>query len=421
VAGAASLDRPPASRGAFRALRHVNYRLWFGGALVSNIGTWMQRTAQDWLVLTELTHRDARAVGIVMALQFGPQFVLLPWTGLAADHMDRRRLLIGTQAAMGLLSLLLGLLTVAGVVRLWEVYGFALLFGIASAFDAPVRQTFVGELVGDADLANAVALNSTSFNAARMVGPAVAGLCIGAIGTGWAFVVNGLSFLAVLASLIALRRDQLQGGAKPVRKPGALLEGFRYVAARPDLRTIALMLFLIGTFGLNFPIFISTMAVGVFHADAARYGMLSSAMAIGTFAGAFLATGRDRPRFATLTAGAGLFGLATGLAALAPSYWLFAAALALTGLATLTFTNCSNTLMQLSSDPAMRGRVMAIRLGIALGGTPLGAPLVGWIAHDIGPRWALGTAALAGLIAALVGLRYQQSRSLFPQETDHGP
>ncbi len=192
--------------GVFRSLRSHNYRLWFVGALVSNIGTWMQRTAQDWLVLTELTHQNASAVGAVMALQFGPQLLLLPWTGFAADHFDQRRLLIATQAAMGVLALGLGILTIAGVVTLWHVYIFAFLFGCAAAFDAPVRQTFVAELVGDESLPNAIALNSTSFNAARMVGPAVAGVTIAAIGTGWAFIINGASFAAVLISLCAAAR-----------------------------------------------------------------------------------------------------------------------------------------------------------------------------------------------------------------------
>jgi MFS family permease len=395
-------------RGPLQSLRYYNYRLWFGGALVSNIGTWMQRTAQDWLVLTQLTHHNATAVGIVMALQFGPQFLLLPWTGFAADHYDRRKLLMATQAAMGVLALALGILTVTGVVRLWQVELFALLFGSAAAFDAPVRQTFVAELVGDRDLANAVALNSTSFNAARMVGPAAAGLCIGAIGTGWAFVVNGISFIAVLVSLMMLRRSELHASDRAVRKPGSLAEGFRYVAGRPDLRAIVMMLFLIGTFGLNFPIFISTMAVTVFHADATRYGLLSSIMAIGTVTGALLAAGREAPRFAFLTIGAAVFGIGCTMGALAPSYWLFAAALVVIGVAALTFSNASNGLMQLSTAPAMRGRVMAIRLGVALGGTPIGAPLVGAVANHFGPRWALGVGALSGVLAALVGLLHMR-------------
>ncbi|MDR3446682.1 MFS transporter [Dyella sp.] len=320
-----------AATGVFRSLRNFNYRIWAAGALVSNVGTWMQRTAQDWLVLTQLTHHDASAVGTVMALQFGPQLLLLPWTGFAADHYNQRKLLMATQATMGVLALALGLLTVTGIAQLWHVYVFAFLFGCASAFDAPVRQTFVAELVGDAELPNAIALNSTSFNAARMIGPAVAGLVIASVGTGWAFLLNGASFVAVLASLFLLRVSSLQANARTHRTKGSLTEGFRYVWSRPDLKTILIMLFLIGTFGLNFPIFISTMAVSVFHTDARGYGLLSSIMAIGTVSGALLAAGRDRPSFMSLLIGAAIFGLGCTLAAVAPSYWLFAGALVVIG------------------------------------------------------------------------------------------
>ena len=396
----------------FRSLRGFNYRVWAAGAWVSNIGTWMQRTAQDWLVLTQLTHQNASAVGTVMALQFGPQLLLLPWTGFAADHYNQRKLLIVTQAAMGALSLVLGLLTVAGVVQLWHVYVFAFLFGCASAFDAPVRQTFVAELVGDADLPNAIALNSTSFNAARMIGPAVAGLTIAAIGTGWAFVFNGLSFVAVLVSLSVLRTSELHAKARARRGRGGLLEGFRYVWSRPDLKAIQAMLFLIGTFGLNFPIFISTMAVRVFHADARGYGLLSSIMAIGTTSGALLAAGRGKPGFATLLTGATIFGVGCTLAAIAPNYWLFAIALVIIGVAALTFSNATNSLMQLSTEPAMRGRVMALRVGIALGCTPIGAPIVGWIADHPGPRWSLGVGAASGFVAAVVAIHARRSVTL---------
>ncbi len=275
--------------GVFRSLRRFNYRVWAIGSLVSNIGTWIQRTAQDWLVLTQLTHHDASAVGTVMALQFGPQLLLLPWTGYAADRFDQRKLLMATQALMGALALVLGVLTVTGAVRLEHVYVFAFLFGCASAFDAPVRQTFVAELVGDRELANAVALNSTSFNAARMVGPAAAGFLIASVGTGWAFLANGLSFFAVLASLSRLREDELRTNVRASRSRGSLLDGFRYVWRRPDLTAILVMLFLIGTFGLNFQLFISTMAASVFHVDARGFGFLSSMMAVGTISGALLA------------------------------------------------------------------------------------------------------------------------------------
>ena len=388
----------------FRSLRNVNYRIWAAGALVSNVGTWMQRTAQDWLVLTQLTRHDASAVGVVMALQFGPQLLLLPWTGLAADRLNQRKLLMATQGAMGGLALALGVLTVCGLVRLWQVDLFAFLFGCASAFDGPVRQTFVSALVGDADLPNAVALNSLSFNAARMIGPAVSGIAIASIGTGWAFLVNGASFLAVLLSLLLLRTSLLRPNARARAIKGGLLEGFRYAWSRPDLKTILIMLFLIGTFGLNFPIFISTMAVGVFHTDARGYGLLSSIMAIGTLSGALLAAGRDRPRFTSLLVGAAVFGIGCTLAAIAPSYWLFAAALVVIGIAALTLTNATNSVMQLSTEPSMRGRVMALRLGIALGGTPIGAPTVGWVANHLGPRWSLGVGAASGFAAMAVAM-----------------
>ncbi len=389
-------------RGVFRSLRNFNYRVWAAGALVSNVGTWMQRTAQDWLVLTQLTDHKASAVGVVMSLQFGPQLLLLPWTGFAADHFNQRKLLMATQATMGVLALALGALTVTGVVQLWQVYLFAFLSGCAAAFDAPVRQTFVAELVGDEDLPNAVALNSTSFNAARMIGPAVSGLVIASVGTGWAFIINGASFVAVLASLCLFRASELRANARAVRAPGGFTEGFRYVWGRPDLKAILLMLFLIGTFGLNFPIFISTMAVGVFHTDARGYGLLSSTMAIGTIAGALLSAGRGVPRFTTLLVGALTFGLGCALAAIAPNYGLFAIALVVIGVGALTVTTATNTLMQLTTEPAMRGRVMAIRLAIALGATPIGAPIVGWIADHPGPRWSLGVGAASGFGAAAV-------------------
>jgi len=399
--------------GTFRSLRSPNYRIWAAGALVSNIGTWMQRTAQDWLVLTQLTPHNAAAVGIVMSLQFGPQLLLLPWTGFAADHYDQRKLLIVTQAVMGLLALTLGVFTLTGFVELWHVYVFAFLSGCASAFDAPVRQIFVAELVAEKDLSNAIALNSTSFNMARMIGPAVAGLTIASVGTGWAFLLNGSSFFAVLASLFFLRVSGQHAKVRALRTKGSLTEGLRYVWARPDLKAILLMLFLIGTFGMNFPIFISTMAVRVFDTDARGYGLLSSTLAIGTIAGALIAAGRERPQFRSLLNGAAIFGIGCTLAALAPNYWLFAVALVIIGVGAMTFSNTTNSLMQLTTEPAMRGRVIALRVGVALGGTPIGAPIVGWVADHLGPRWALGVGAVSGILAvgvALYTLKRQMDR-----------
>jgi hypothetical protein len=273
-----------------------------------------------------------------MALQFGPQVLLLPLTGFAADHLDRRKLLLGTQAAMAALALGLGILTVAGLAQLWHVL-------------------------------------------------------IATVGPGWVFLINAASFAAVIGSLSLLRIDELHRTNRAVRTRGSLIEGFRYIWKRPDLKAVLLMLFLIGTFGLNFPIFISTMSVTVFHAGASQYGLLTSIMAIGSVAGALLAARREEPRIALLLAGAGIFGFGFALAAIMPNYWLFGLALSIIGVSAQTFTTTVNSAVQLSTETVMRERVMAILLAIALGGTPIGAPIVGWVADRFGPRSALGVGA----------------------------
>jgi MFS family permease len=393
-------------RTTFRSLAGYNYRLWAAGALVSNVGTWMQRTAQDWIVYSELTHHDAAAVGITMSLQFGPALLLLPLTGFAADTFDRRKLLIVTQCLQGLLALVLGLLAVTGKADLWHVYLLAFLLGCVTAFDAPARQTFVAELVSDANLSNAVALNSTSFQLARMVGPAVAGVLIAAVGTGWVFLINAGSFVAVLAALFALRVKDLHRSERAARKLGGFVEGFLYVRDRADLVAVLTMLFLVATFCLNFAVFISAMAVTVFGADASGFGLLSSMLAVGSVVGALVSASREKPRAMLLLGSSALIAITFTLAAVMPTYLTFGFAIMAIGWCAQTFMTTANTTVQLWTQPAMRGRVMAIYMGIVQGCTPIGAPFVGWVANNYGARWSLMVGAAAAVLAVLVGIRY---------------
>jgi MFS family permease len=393
-------------RSTFRSFSAFNYRLWAAGALVSNVGAWMQRTAQDWIVFTELTHNDATAVGFVMALQFGPTLFLLPFTGYVADRFDRRRVLLVTQSLQGALALGLGMLTLTGHVQLWHVYVFAMMLGCVTAFDAPVRQTFVAELVSEANLSNAVALNSTSFQIARMLGPALAGLAIAGMGTGWVFILNFVSFGAVLGSLLAMRIAELNRQGRAGRKPGSLVEGFRYVRSRPDLVVVLSMLFLVATFGMNFAVFVSSMAVTVFGTGSSGFGLLSSMLAIGAVSGALGSARREKPRAILLLASALLLGFIFTAAALMPTYFTFGLALMALGWAVQTFMTTANSTVQLWTEAAMRGRVMAIYMAIVNGCTLLGAPFVGWVANRYGARWSLMVGATAGLLAAAVGIRY---------------
>ena len=390
----------------FRSLSGFNYRIWFAGALVSNVGTWMQRTAQDWIVLTELTDNDAVAVGITMALQLGPQLLLVPWSGYIADRFDRRKLLIGTQVTMALLGAALGIMVVLGVAELWHVYAFALALGITSAIDAPARQAFVSELVSEKNLPNAVALNSASFNAARLIGPAAAGVLTVAVGAGWVFLINAFTFAATLVSITLLRRNELRTAPRAPRGPGQLADGFRYVARRPDILAVMAVIFIVATFGMNFPIFSSTMASVEFHHGAGEFGLLSSVLAIGSVTGALLAARRERPRIRVVFVSAAAFGASCFIAAVMPTFETFAISLILVGFTAITLMTTANGVVQTTTSPVMRGRVMALYLAIFLGGTPIGAPIVGLVANEFGPRWALGLAGISGIVAAVVGIAW---------------
>ncbi|MGA5507047.1 MFS transporter [Streptomyces umbrinus] len=394
--------------GVLRSLRIRNYRIWAVGAIVSNTGTWMQRTAQDWMVLTQLTQHNATAVGAVLACQFAPQLLFLPVTGLAADRFNRRTVLMVTQAAMSVLSLSFGALTLTGHIQLWHVYVLASLFGTAAAFDAPVRHTFVSELVDTPLLSNAVALNSTSFNSARMLGPAIAGVMIGVTDVGWVFVVGAASFAAVLASLFLIRTAELRRPPVPLEsRPGNMADGFRHVLKRSDLRTVILMFFLAGSFCNNFQIFIPAMTVSVFGRGPGAFGLLSSVLAVGSVIGALLAARRESLAFSQLLTGAAVFTAALGLGAVAPTFVLFAVALIVVGTAVQTFATAAFSLVQLSTEPELRGRVMAIMLAAGLGGTLVGGPVVGAISDAFGPRWSVATGAFAGLTVLAIGTHHQ--------------
>lgn len=385
----------------FRSFSIFNYRVWFVGALVSNIGAWMQATALSWVVLTELTDNDAAAMGVTMALQFAPPLLLVGATGWVADRFDRRRLLLLTQSLLLSIGALIGVLILSGVMTLPLMYGFALLLGIVSAFDNPTRQAFVSDLVSRENASNAVALNAASFNGARMIGPAVAGLVIVAVGTGWVFLVNAVTFVAMIVALSLLRVDQLVPRTKAPGS-GRLSDGFRYVAGRPDLIVAFAIVFLLGAFGMNFPIFASTMALE-FGQEADGYGLLSSILAIGSLAGALLAARRDQARLRLVVLGAGLFALALGASAFMPTYWLYAATLMVTGFAVVTTLTTANGYVQTTTDPAVRGRVLALYVAILMGGAPLGAPIVGWVAAQFGPRTAILVGAAAALVSFAIG------------------
>lgn len=386
----------------FRSFANINYRIWFAGALVSNVGGWMQATAQDWVVLTELTDNDATAMGVTMALQFGPPLVLVSLTGWVADRFDRRHILFATQSALLALAIAVGVLLLNDVMTLPMMFAFALGFGVVNAFDAPARQAFVSDMVSTGDTSNAVALNSASFNLARMVGPAVGGLLIVAIGSGWVFIVNAATFLAMILALSMLRTGLLAPRLKN-RNRGGLAAGFRYVWGRSDLRVVFVTVFLIGAFGMNFPIFASTMALE-FGAGADGYGVLSSVLAIGSLIGALLAARRDRARVRVVILAAGGFGIAAFVSSAMPTYASYAVTLTFTGFMIVTLLTTANGYVQITTEPALRGRVLALYMAVIMGSTPVGAPIAGWVADSFGPRAAIMLGGTAGFVACAIGV-----------------
>jgi len=393
----------------FRALQNPNYRLWASGAIVSNTGTWMQRIAQDWLVLTQLTDNSGVAVGIVTGLQFAPVLLLAPVAGVIADRFERRKVLIATQVTSGVLALILGLMVVTGVAQLWHVYVLATLLGVVAAIDAPARQAFVSELVPIEDLPNAVGLNSASFHGGRLIGPGIAGLLISWLGTGPVFLINAATFGAVVFSLTHMRTEELR--TQPPRtggNKGAVRAGLSYVRRRPDLILIMAIVGMVGTFGLNFQLTSALMARLEFDKGPGQYGILGSIMAIGSLGGAFLAARREHPRMRLVIGATLVFGVASVAAALMPTYWSFAIALIPVGLSSLTMMTAANATIQLSTAPEMRGRVMALYMAIFMGGTPIGAPIIGWIGESFGARYTILLGGFMSIITAGAAMLWLQ-------------
>ena len=382
----------------FASFRFFNYRLYFSGSFIANVGTWMARVAQDWLVLTQLTNHSSAALGLITGLQFAPVALLAPYAGSIADRFPKRRILMATTLSLAATSFILWLLVASGTVQLWHVYALAVAQGVITALDNPTRQAFASEMVPTRFLPNAVGLNSASFNGARLLGPGISGLLIAAFGIPPALLINTVSFGAPLVALYLMRSSELTPA--PLRKGrGAMKEGLRYVRNRPDILLVMFVVFMLGTFGMNFQITNALMATTVYHKGAGEYGLLGSIMAVGTLAAALIAARRARPRLRILLGALAGFTVTTALLAAAPSYLAYSIILIPVGLFALTVLTSANSSVQLAAEPEMRGRVMALYMAIFMGGTPLGAPIIGWVGQVWGARWTLAAGAIATGIA----------------------
>jgi MFS family permease len=391
-----------AGRTTFAALEIPNYRTYIGGQAISLIGTWMQMAAQAWLVLT-ISH-SAGALGIIVALQTLPVLLLGPYGGVVADRVDKRRLMIALQAAMGVQAAILAALTLSGSVQLWQIGLLALLLGLNNAFENPARQAFMLEMVGTDKLRNAVSLNSVLVNVARTIGPAVAGLLIASAGEGWCFLLNAVSFVAVIASLLRLDTAQINPSPPNGREPGQLREGLRYVRSTPELAVPLVMMALVGALAYEFQVTLPVMAERALHAGAAGYGFMTAAMGVGAVMGGLLVAARGRTGVPMLVAASTAFGVLLALAAGAPGLDTELVALALVGGASIAFMSSGNSTLQLRAAPEMRGRVMSLWFVAFQGSTPIGGPIVGWVIGWAGARAGLGLGAVTCLVAALLGL-----------------
>ena len=386
----------------FSSLSNPNYRRYYSGQAISLIGTWMQTTAQAWLVLV-LTH-SATDLGIVIALQTLPTLVLGPYGGLIADRLDKRKLMVALQTLMGVQAVVLGVLTLTHRVTFVDVCILAVVLGLNNCFENPARQAFVLEMVGSDNLRNAVSLNSTLVNAARAVGPAIAGVLIATVGEGWCFMLNAVSFAAVVFSLMSMDRSALRPSVPTPRSKGQLRDGFRYVARTPELGIPLLMMALVGMLAYEFQVTLPYAAKHVFHGDSQTFGLMTSAMGVGAVAGGLITAAIGRTGMRPMVVSAFGFGVVLYLSAIAPTLPLELVALGAVGFASVTFLAMGNSTLQLATDPQMRGRVMSLWAVAFLGSTPIGGPLIGWITAIEGARVGLGVGALSCFVAAGLGL-----------------
>ena len=390
-----------AKSSALRSFKHRNFRILYPANALSNIGTWTQRVAQDWLVL-ELTNNDAASLGLVTAIQFLPAMLLSLYGGLLADRFSKRKLLLLTNFGAGLSSVVLGILVVTHSVQLWHVFALALLLGIFTAIDSPIRVSFTSELVGKDDLANAVSLNSANFNVGRLVGPALSGYLIFYFGTGPSFLINTATYAVMVATLLVIRDKDLHITAKPQRA-NKLAEAFLYVRGRRDLMLVMLTVFFTTTFGLNFQIFIALMATKEFGMGPDQFGALGSILAVGSLSGALIAARLEKHRTTkNILRGATLFGVLVMASAYLPSAVMYAVMLPIMGATVLLTLISANTYVQSNTDSALRGRVMGIYLMIFMGGTPIGSPLIGFLASAFGIRATIMFCGVVVLLAALI-------------------
>jgi MFS family permease len=389
------------SRRTFASLRFRNYRLYFISQIISFSGTWMQSIALAWLVL-QLTG-SGTALGTVMAMQFLPTLLLAPIGGMLADRFEKRRLIIVTQTLAGLLALTLGIITLSGVVELWMVYALAAGFGAVTALDNPSRQTFVMEMVGPADISNAVTLNSVVVNAARVIGPAVGGVVIATFGVGECFVVNAVSYVAVVTAMFLIRTDQLHPSARTARAPRQLRDGFQYAWADPTLRTTLVMLAIIGTLTFEFSTTLPLLAEFTFGAGSTGLAIMTSLMGVGAVIGGLFIASSGPPTPRRLVVVASGFGVVVGLVAVMPTIGLVYAVMPFVGAASVATISLSNATLQLNCDAKFRGRVMSLFSVALIGSTPIGGPLVGWLGEHVSPRFALLVGAAGALAAAGYG------------------